>query len=149
MDNTTQQQLRSIIADETAPMADRRTAASHLSALKTSAVDLTIAPDDAEYVRLRTPWPRTTQSEIELADMFHHYSGGMQHDEAVARCREIRIIDDRRATWQDTSLHRLERLAAIAALIDDAPKPNYWTTNGYGPERLLATYDATGRLGVE
>jgi len=149
MNSTTQQQLRQIIADETVPLSDRRESARILAALKTSALDLTIASDDPEYVRLRTPWPRTTQSEIELADMFHHYSGGMQHDEAVTRCRENRIIDDRAATWRDTSLHHLERLAAIAAYMEDTPKPNYWTMNGVSAERLLTTFDAKGNFSFE
>ena len=145
---STMTQLRAIIAADAAPMADRREAARHLTALKTSAVDLTIASDDPEYVRLRTPWERKTASDAELFDLpcFAHLSNGLSHEDAVTRCLELRVFEDRRATWQNSELHRLERLAAIEAYLEDRTKPNCFSVNGYGPERLLATYDAKGNF---
>ena len=141
MDSTTTK-LRAMIADDTLPMTDRQTAASHTVALMASAVNLTVLPDDPEYLRL-------TADHIDMG-------GGMDggtwqfkveprtHDEAIAEIRSQRIRAAHSIATRDTGRHRLERLASIAALLELLPSSNFYKRNGYTPVKLLATFDATG-----
>ena len=140
----TMTQLRAMIADETAALSDRKTAASHITALTASAVDLTIPANDPEYLRL-------TADHIDMdGGTWQFKVEPRTHDEAIAEIRDQRIRAAHGVAARDTGRHRLERLASVAAILSLLSERNFYRVNGYSPERLLDNLDRTGRWdGVE
>jgi len=85
----TMTQLRAMIADETAALSDRKTAASHITALTASAVDLTIPANDPEYLRL-------TADHIDMdGGTWQFKVEPRTHDEAIAEIRDQRTASQR------------------------------------------------------
>jgi hypothetical protein len=140
----TMTQLRAMIADETAALSDRKTAASHITALTASAVDLTIPANDPEYLRL-------TADHIDMdGGTWQFKVEPRTHDEAIAEIRDQRIRAAHGVAARDTGRHRLERLASVAAILSLLSERNFYRVNVYTPERLLDNLDRTGRWdGVE
>lgn len=163
MSKTNYEQFRSLIADESLPLTERRTAAEHYI---TALVDAVPEPGDdhAEVIELRTPWKSDRLGSIaETAwkarnGAYGWYANGPTVSQARAHVHKRLKLLVLLAVVVDEHAHHLERLAACQSLLEDHRHPqNFYRKNGYHAEKLLSKvlpatahkWTAKGKVPVE
>ena len=68
-------QLRTVVSNESLPLTERKDAAAHAVRLMIAAITEP-ANDDPEVVKLMQPWPRETELDRQIADLFARTSDG-------------------------------------------------------------------------
>jgi len=145
MSNEKIEGLRALLADESLPLAERKTAAELCIAALVDAVQAP-GPDEAEVVELRTPWKGDARTCNFLSDawkqrnvVYGWHETGPTLSQALKRVAELLRLRALLGVIVDDSAHKLERLAACRALLDEHLDPrNHYRRNNFTAEDLLA-----------
>jgi hypothetical protein len=134
--NTKIDGLRSLVADESLPLTERRDAAAYVIRLMVESIPVPKADDD-EVVELQKPWHDPFLAELGAAATFGRSLSGWSLKDAIAevhRCHQLRAV---LSIVVDDTAHRLERLAACQYVLDNSHPEGTWRRNNYSPENLL------------
>ena len=143
MSNEKIEGLRALLADESLPLAERRTAAELCIAALLDSVQEP-AEDDSDVIRLRTPPegdPLVGDLYVRAVQILNEDRGWAPTGPSLAQAR--RHIHTRRreelvrAIYKDHSRHHLERLEAAQRVLDAASPRSHWRMNGYTAQRII------------